>query len=367
LLLAAQGPVWIGVGSLDSDLDAATIERIDASAAEALGLRQRQEEDLSAWRARQEQIDQSFRQGNLEASRSASIRLIADLGSADHAWLGSIDLLATSLLMLGQIELERGDELSAAAAFQSHYALRPGATPNPALYRPVVLRAYERLGMAILAGARRRLQVVARPVGSTIWLDGKPRGQAPMSLTGLSPGRHYLRVVAGSRSIQQAVDLGREGRVVTLDLGAGAQSADAFFAAWRRRAGIDPLVAVTSAQGLGRDRFAVGVVDAAEGLHLYGVRLAADGSLSALVVTELKDAKDLGPVADLVRSLRDGAATRPTEAGIIRAFGQPASRLRPLIIGAAASGVAVAVASAIGVYLWANDRSGIVIDPSGLR
>jgi hypothetical protein len=368
LIFASSGPVWIGVGALDPQVPPALVERIDALAASSLGLGQGQSEDLEAWQQRLVAIDSSFRQGNLEASRNAVSRLITALTSDQHPWLQSVDLLADALLMLGQIQLLLDDELGAAAAFQSHHALRPSALPDASLYHPDTLLAYERLAVATLAGARRSLQVGARPVGATVWLDGKPRGQTPMTLNGLLPGRHYLRIVAGARSIQQVVDLGNEGRIVSVDLGADAQTSGAFFAAWRERSGLLRLRSALVSSGRGRRRFALALRSTAQGYQLFGVRFDAEGQVSALSVLELADAKtDLAPAEALVRSLRDGDFSEPPKRLIEQAFGRAPSVIKPLVVGAVASGLMVASASAVLLILWLQDDSGIVIDPGGLR
>lgn len=368
LMMATPGPIWIGVDALESDVPPVLVERLQVGAAEFLGLRQAEKANIQAWQDRLAAVDTAFRQGNLEASRGAVVRLIADLTADSHPWLESVDLLADALLMLGQIQLLLDDELGAAAAFQSHHALRPQSPPNPSLYRPVVLKAYDRLAVTTLAGARRSLQVQVRPAGATIWLDGKPRGQAPMTVSALLPGRHYLRIVAGARSVQQIVDLGNEGRVIGADLGADAQTAGAFFAAWRERAGTQRLQRAASASGHGRVRFAVGVVRAKEAFELFGLRIGSSGQIVGLGVVRLESAESsLKPVQEMLRGLRDGSAPPPSTSLSSRAFGQAPSRIKPVIFGAMASGVLVAAVAAVGLTLWMQDSSGIVIEPGGLR
>ena len=48
-------------------------------------------------------------------------------------------------------------------------------------------------------------------------------------------------------------------------------------------------------------------------------------------------------------------------------MGRAPNQLRPVVIGAVASGVVVAVLSGVGLALWLEDGSGVVIDPGGLR
>ena len=368
MVVMASGPVWIGVDALESEVPPALVERLQLKSAEFLGLRQAQAAQIESWKQRLAAINTTFRRGNLEASRGAVERLIGAMSANTHPWLDSVELLAESLLMLGQIQLLLDDELGAASAFQQHHALLPDAFLDPSLYRPEVLSAYERLAVTTLAGARRSLTVEVRPAGATIWLDGKPKGQAPMTISNLVPGRHYLRVVAGARSVQQVMDLGREGRVVRADLGADAQTAGAFFSVWRERLGAERLTRAAATTGQGRVRFAVGVVRAAQGFDLFGLRLSEAGVIEGLTVANLtaQDAP-LKPLGDLLRSLRDASAPPPSEQLLERAMGRAPNQLRPVVIGAVASGVVVAVLSGVGLALWLEDGSGVVIDPGGLR
>ena len=365
LMLAATGPVWIGVDAVDPQISPELVQRAQQAAAEALGLRQRRHGDLSAWQGRLGAVDAAFRQGNLEASRSALNRLIQELEAPGHPWLESVDLLADALLMLGQIHLHLQDELAAASAFQRHHALRPNSRPDPSLFRPEVLQAYDRLAVSNLAGVRRTLRIEARPAGATIWIDGKPRGQSPMEVSGLLPGRHYLRVVAGARSVQAVVDLGSEGKSQSFDLGADAQTVAAFFDAWRRQQGAATVVEASRRSGMGNARIAVGLGRAAAGTELIGLRIGPTGSIEQLVRSPM-EGEDLRPLADLVRQLRDGGGSTPTEDQIEGVFGRPPSQVRPVVIGAVASGLVVVVGAAVGLSLWLYVDSGIVIDPGGL-
>lgn len=368
MMLVDAGPIWIGVDALESDVPRALVERLQLSAAEFLGLRQVQKAKTEVWQNRLAAVNNSFRQGNLEASRGAVMRLIEELSEDTHPWLESIELLAESLLMLGQIQLLLNDELGAAAAFQSHHALRPQTSPDPRLYRPEVLKAYDRLAVATLAGTRRSLQVEVRPAGATVWLDGRPRGQAPMTIKALLPGRHYLRIVAGARSVQRVVDLGSKGRVIRADLGADAQTAGAFFAAWRERLGTERIRRAALASGHGRVRFAVGVTRVESRFDLFGIRIDAAGTIEGLSVVQLDSAQaSLSSFNDLLRGLRDASAPPPSTALARRAFGRSPNQLKPVVLGAVVSGVVVTALSVVGLALWFDDSSGIVIEPGGLR
>ena len=77
--MASSGPIWIGVDALDSDVPPVLVERLQVGAAQYLGLRQAEKANIQGWQDRLAAIDVSFRQGNLEASRGAVVRLIADL------------------------------------------------------------------------------------------------------------------------------------------------------------------------------------------------------------------------------------------------------------------------------------------------
>jgi hypothetical protein len=51
------------------------------------------------------------------------------------------------------------------------------------------------------------LRVDTQPSGARVLVDGRPRGYAPVSVAGLNPGRHVVRVERGSQWFESAVTL----------------------------------------------------------------------------------------------------------------------------------------------------------------
>ena len=102
----------------------------------------------------------------------------------------------------------------------------------------------------------------------------------------------------------------------------------------------------------------------AQGFDLFGLRLSEAGVIEGLAVANLTaQGAPLKPLGDLLRSLRDASAPPPSEQLLERAMGRAPNQLRPVVIGAVASGVVVAVLSGVGLALWLEDGSGVVIDP----
>ena len=81
------------------------------------------------------------------------------------------------------------------------------------------------------------------------------------------------------------------------------------------------------------------MVRAAQGFDLFGLRLSEAGVIEGLAVANLtaQDAP-LKPLGDLLRSLRDASAPPPSEQLLDRAMGRAPNQLRPVVIGAVASG-----------------------------
>lgn len=59
-------------------------------------------------------------------------------------------------------------------------------------------------GSAPVAG---RLEVTSEPAGAPVFIDGTSRGVTPLSLAGLAPGRHEVRIGRGARAVTKRVEL----------------------------------------------------------------------------------------------------------------------------------------------------------------
>jgi len=85
--------------------------------------------------------------------------------------------LAEIFLRRGILRLWEGDASDAEALFSRVRALRPGFTPDPALFSPQVLSAWEAIGRRPVPEAE--LLVESLPSGAEIFVDGERRGVTP--------------------------------------------------------------------------------------------------------------------------------------------------------------------------------------------
>ena len=60
---------------------------------------------------------------------------------------------------------------------------------------------------AELKSSRGRFQIASTPEGAAVWLDGEPVGETPLSLEGVEPGSHLVRIDDGKHAaVLQVVD-----------------------------------------------------------------------------------------------------------------------------------------------------------------
>jgi len=85
--------------------------------------------------------------------------------------------LAEIFLRRGILRLWEGNASDAEALFSRVRALRPGFTPDPALFSPQVLSAWEAIGRRPVPEAE--LLVESLPSGAEIFVDGERRGVTP--------------------------------------------------------------------------------------------------------------------------------------------------------------------------------------------
>jgi hypothetical protein len=122
---------------------------------------------------------------------------------------------AEIFLRTGILKLREGDVPAAEALFARSRALRPGFSPDPALFPPQVLDAWE--------GARRRplpeaeLLVHSLPSGAVIRVDGEVRGKTPTRVRPGKTGPVRIRVSHTGYRDAEAVGQWLPGDAETLD------------------------------------------------------------------------------------------------------------------------------------------------------
>lgn len=95
-------------------------------------------------------------------------------------------------LRKGMLMLWEGDTASAEAFLARSRALRPGFSPDPALFPPQVLSAWARA--AARPPPEAELLVQSLPPGAQIFVDGEKRGTTPSRVRIASPGPHRIRL-----------------------------------------------------------------------------------------------------------------------------------------------------------------------------
>jgi hypothetical protein len=100
--------------------------------------------------------------------------------------------LSEIFLRKGTLKLWEGDSASADSFLARSRALRPGFSPDPALFPPQFLAAWQRAGERPPPEAE--LIVRTMPPGARISVDGERRGTTPSRVRIATPGPHAVRL-----------------------------------------------------------------------------------------------------------------------------------------------------------------------------
>jgi hypothetical protein len=372
---AAAPAEFVGVGSLDGQVDPALARRVSHALHSALGLRPADDPNAVALRASYNRIQETFRTGAVAPSAAALERMCRRTERPDTPWTAAVvDLLAEMRLDLGQMQLLSANEAGAAASFRAHHALRPERGPDPARFRPDVVAAYERLALVPLAGAKRRVTLSSAPAGAVVTLDGRSVGVAPLRLEGLTLGTHLLRIELGDRIVQRPLVITRESPPeVRVDLAVDPSALRVVLSAWRDRRGPEAVAKALRSGGFIGDSkpgaWLVGVAAAGTDLRLIAARFSSQGQLDALQTFVVsRDGSTLKAWIQTLRGFAIRPAPPPAAAVMEELFGRPAPARRRTALIAAGAAAAVGALGIGALVIWSRqqDFSGIVIDPEGL-
>lgn len=137
------------------DADDASLESISRSLAEAVrGMERMETQDAARSLARAEEEARKFRLGD-----------------------GTRPLIAEVFLKRGLLKLWEGDRGAAEELFARSRALRPGFSPDPALFSPAFLDAWSRSGNRPAGDAELLVQSI--PPGAAVSIDGISSGATP--------------------------------------------------------------------------------------------------------------------------------------------------------------------------------------------
>lgn len=148
-----------------------------------------------------------------------------DLFDKRLGWLGSADPLIEASLYLAMSRLADGDEGACQRVLQL-LLLRLPDEDLPLSEFPPELADLLEVGRTRLK-ARSRLTVAAAPPGAHVIIDGRLRGRAPLTVDGLTEGRHALRIEAPGHDPwvrQISVGPGQARQPVRLDPGDPART-----------------------------------------------------------------------------------------------------------------------------------------------
>ena len=208
-----------------------------------------------------------------EFREAEALRLLQDADRLFREAYGpqtSVEPLVEVLLALAKLEAETGHPERGGWALTRVAVLDPARSLDPGRYAPVVVQMFDRLRARV---AKETGTLVARstPEGQPIWIDGRYRGQAPVTAT-VTAGEHFVAVGAFGGTAGRAVTVSAGGRAdVLLSPPAPSGGGDATLKAIGRRLGASWVVAVA-------------LQSREEGWQITARPVAADGSAEAQVL-----------------------------------------------------------------------------------
>lgn len=96
-----------------------------------------------------------------------------------------------------------GEAAPAKRDIEAVVALNPRAEFSPTYFSPDFLK-YADTQKKQVANAKGQLLVKTEPAGARVWVDGQLRGVSPITVDGLSAGKHFVTAVAGGYALVQA-------------------------------------------------------------------------------------------------------------------------------------------------------------------
>lgn len=130
--------------------------------------------------------------------------------------------LLSAYLLLGVIQNANGESDRASRTFEEAVRLRPDMEMSEREYSPTVRRLFQQAKQKVLSGEQEfgEIKVDSSPRKVKVYLNGSFKGESPLSIRGVPPGRHHLALVKGGYATRSSlVNLSSHGSVkVSLDL-----------------------------------------------------------------------------------------------------------------------------------------------------
>jgi tetratricopeptide (TPR) repeat protein len=128
------------------------------------------------------------------------------------AVMDGLEPLLAALKYQGAAFALLGDQKGARASFERALGIDPGFSVAGAGFPDEVTGLIAEASAKVERGESGGLTLYAAPPAAEVWIDGRFRGSAPLSVDNLPVGRHYVRVVKdGYLSFGQPVEITRRG------------------------------------------------------------------------------------------------------------------------------------------------------------
>lgn len=238
--------------------------------------------------------------------------------------LENFDGLFAAYTGLAEAAARQGDDAQATAWLEQMSAVNPEHELDVRVFPPNFINAHRKVRAALLDGERGSIVVDASGAGADVFVDGRNVGKAPVTITALPAGRHFVRVVQK--------DVGLMGAVVDITAGASETVSPGFvqsdsagpsaelagntlspesataIAAAARAAGVEvAVVGVVTKQDASVPAGLV-LVRAEDGALAELPALAFDGDLLNLSIEALKISEGIGQAFEQERFAAKGAS-----------------------------------------------------------
>jgi len=136
-----------------------------------------------------------FEQADLE---TALIRLAGSIAALEGAMAGTTDSrgLVDALLLVGMAQLSMGQPDAARMMYKRVLLLDPTRELDTIHYPPKVVALFSEVRSAVLAAPRASITITTTPLGASVFVDGRLRGQSPVKVGDLIPGVHHILVTS---------------------------------------------------------------------------------------------------------------------------------------------------------------------------
>jgi hypothetical protein len=130
--------------------------------------------------------------------------------------LDSPEPWAETLMYLGACHVLAGDSVRAAEVFHSYQVKFADLSPNAGVFNPEIMRQWDAAGHDLAVEGGGALEVRSSLPSAEVSVDARVRGTGRITVHGLAPGEHWVRVTAiGAQSFvgKAVVEPGRTARV----------------------------------------------------------------------------------------------------------------------------------------------------------